>query len=262
MCSAPTPVPAASDATTDAARTYEVHFEPAFAQTPDASRSQAQQDTPLGRGEDSLATRVNSDGFVDAVIPRRRGADKKLVLTRELLESHYHEPLDTVADRLGISKTTIKAACRRLGLPKWPFTHKGPRKRRMGVPKPEQPDESEHARTLMATFHEIMGNTDKRQRVGEEHMAPSVTLGVPLTYQPPGATLSYPFLQPMQMQSVSALSAMVTALGAADQQLALSPAVQGHAFSGQFPGQPPSTWMPVNPEPSGDTTPCRTIHSP
>ena len=130
-----------------------------------------------------------------------------------------------MTERLGLSKTTIKAACRRLGLDKWPYTHKGPRKprQRLGVPGPDQAGQSD-ARTLKATFHELMGNTGalpyaeiafpKRQRVGEEQMAPTVALGLPLTSFPhpqhPGASL--PYLLPMQMQSVSALSAMVTAL--------------------------------------------------
>ena len=86
-----------------------------------------QQDNAWGStGEDdadSLATRVNASGFVDAVIPRRRGNEKKVVLTRELLESYHHESLDAVTEHLGLSKTTIKAACRRLGVPRWPFQH-------------------------------------------------------------------------------------------------------------------------------------------
>ena len=286
MCSFPTSLPATSDAGTDAARTHD-HFEPEppVAQTPEASRSQAQQDNA---GVDALATEVKPSGIVDSVTPRRRGNEPKLMLTRELLESHYHEPLDTVTERLGLSKTTIKAACRRLGLEKWPYTHKGARKprQRPGVPRPDQAGESD-ARSLKATFHELMANTGalpyaenafpKRQRVGEEHMAPTVTLGVP--FPPPqhqSATGVLPYLLPMQMQSVSALSAMVTALNSANQQLALyqqppgaplpptssSAPGQAQAFStpgqtgqmGQaFAGQPPTSWMPVNPKPLPQT---------
>ena len=38
------------------------------------------------------------------------------LLTRELLANYFHESLDTVAEKMMVSKTTIKAACRRLGL--------------------------------------------------------------------------------------------------------------------------------------------------
>jgi hypothetical protein len=224
MSAAPTPVPAASDA----AKKHEVHFEPPVSQTPESSRPQAQQDNTEGSvGDvDSLATKVKSGGFVDAVTPRRRGTEEALVLTKEFLEKYHHLPLDTVTEHLGLSKTTLKAACRRLGLPRWPFQHTGPRKRRVRVPKPAQAEGFEHARTLKATFHELMDNTDtpppaetvslKRQRVGEVQMAPTTTLGVPFTSPPPGATLA------SLQQSVSLLSSMVTALSAVDQQLAVA----------------------------------------
>ncbi|KAJ1489022.1 hypothetical protein T484DRAFT_1744218 [Baffinella frigidus] len=279
MSSAPPPLPATSDAATDVARMQETYLEPPMPLTPEAPRLQAQQDNAGG------------SGVVDVVTPRRRLNEPKVALTRELLESHYHEPLDTVSERLGLSKTTIKAACRSLGLAKWPYQHTGARKRRMGVPKSEQDANSVLARTLTATFHELMGNNTppsvenvslKRQRVGGEQMAPTTTLGAPLSLLP--ATL--PYLQPMhlqshpalsamgsesdqqlalstpltsplpgastlaglqamQRQSVLALSAMVTALSASDQQLALSTAVQGQAFAGQAP--PPWTSVPSNP---------------
>jgi hypothetical protein len=265
----PTPLLAASDAATDGARKYEVHFEPP--QTPELSRCQAQQDNVLGRAVESRATRVDSSGFVHAVIPRRRGNENKLVLTRELLESHYHEPLDTVAERLGLSKTTIKASCRRLGLEKWPYTHKGARLPRQHSMKQEQDAANEHGRTLKATFHELMGNTGtppyaenlcppyaayvcppyaenvclKRKRVEEEQPAPTVTLGVPvpLASPPPAATLT-------QLQSILALSAMVSALGESSKQRALNPVAQAQPFTGQAP----ATWMPVNLKPYSGTS--------
>ncbi|KAJ1488383.1 hypothetical protein T484DRAFT_1783467 [Baffinella frigidus] len=265
MSAAPTSLPAASDPATDAVRKHEVHFEPPVSQTPDASRSQAQQDNAEGSvgDADSLATRVKSGVFVDAVTPRRRGTEPEVVLTRELLESFYHLPLDTVAERLVLSKTTIKAACRRLGLSKWPFQHTGMRKqrRRMRVTRPEEAADSadsEHARILKATFHELMDNSDappsvqnvslKRQRVGEEQLAPTVVMGEPLTTLPPGATLAG--LQ----QSVLALSAMVTALSAADQQLALNKTFPGLAFLGigATSAQAPTSWMPAPQLPGGN----------
>jgi len=209
-----------------------VHIEPHGPIMPEGVRFQAQgkdgESTDEGE-EGDAATRVNARGFVDEVIPRRRGKEVKVVLTRELLESYYHESLDSVTERLGLSKTTIKAACRRLGLPKWPYQHTGPRKRRMAVAKPEQA-ESEQERTLKATFHELMANTNslaafngfnredlaaKRQRMGDMPLHPNVAMGQPAPL-PPNDLQSMqmqapdPHAQAMQMQSLSALSAMVT----------------------------------------------------
>ncbi|KAJ1492259.1 hypothetical protein T484DRAFT_1931723 [Baffinella frigidus] len=228
-------------------RAQQVQFEPHEPAMPDTARSQAKEDSAgdsAGEGDnETMACRVNSSGFVNAVIPRRRGNEKKVVLTRELLESYYHESLDAVTERLGLSKTTIKAACRRLGLPKWPYQHTGPRKRRMGVPKQEQAPESEHERTLKATFHQLMGNTDKlaayngedmaakRQRMENTHLGPNFVMGQPLQPLPPHTNMVD--LNAIQRQSLSALSAMVTALNASGQQL-------GGLNSG-YPGQQPAS---------------------
>ena len=221
----------------------EDHFEPTSPVTPNkALLSQAQQDTyrvsNANVEKPSLATEDNSSRYVDAVIPRRRGEEKQVVLTRELLESYYHESLDTVTERLGLSKTTIKAACRRLGLEKWPYKHSGPRKRRMGVPKPDQhAAESANERALKDTFNEIMG---KRQRIGNMQLSPTATLSLPITALP-GTTLAD--LQAMQMQSLSALSFMVASLNASDQHLPPNAPLQGAfntpAFNAPFPAPAP-----------------------
>ncbi|KAJ1483505.1 hypothetical protein T484DRAFT_1895882, partial [Baffinella frigidus] len=63
------------------------------------------------------------------VMSRSPGVDRRVVLTRELLANYFHESLDAVAEKMMISKTTIKAACRRLGLFKWPYRHSGKRKK-------------------------------------------------------------------------------------------------------------------------------------
>ncbi|KAJ1482476.1 hypothetical protein T484DRAFT_1803783, partial [Baffinella frigidus] len=65
-----------------------------------------------------------------SVLSRSRGVDRRVLITRELLSTYFHESLDTVAEKMKVSKTTIKAACRRLGLVKWPYRHSGPRKMR------------------------------------------------------------------------------------------------------------------------------------
>jgi hypothetical protein len=48
-------------------------------------------------------------GRVDAVIPRRRANEKGVVLSIDLLSNYFGESLDVVTQKLGISKTTIKA---------------------------------------------------------------------------------------------------------------------------------------------------------
>mmetsp|Transcript_54764 Transcript_54764/g.111783 ORF Transcript_54764/g.111783 Transcript_54764/m.111783 type:complete len:233 (-) Transcript_54764:293-991(-) len=52
-----------------------------------------------------------------------------IILSYETLAGHFHENLDSVASKLHVSKTAIKSACRRLGIHKWPYAHKGSRKR-------------------------------------------------------------------------------------------------------------------------------------
>ncbi|EKX50450.1 hypothetical protein GUITHDRAFT_103684 [Guillardia theta CCMP2712] len=53
-----------------------------------------------------------------------------VVITFELLAEHFHESLETAASKIGIGKSTMKHVCRRLGIEKWPYTHKGHRKNR------------------------------------------------------------------------------------------------------------------------------------
>ncbi|KAJ1492376.1 hypothetical protein T484DRAFT_3640603 [Baffinella frigidus] len=239
MSSAPTPIPATTDAAADAAAQPGTPRNSAQSDaTPDASASNFGTAALFSAVEQDNAAEViprpvASIDFVDEVIPRRRGNEPRVVLTRELLASYKHESLDAVTEHLGLSKTTIKAACRRLGLSKWPYQHTGPRKRRMGVTKPEeQPAESAHERTLKDTFHAFMG---KRQRVEKAHNYPTVTPALPLTSLP-GTTLAD--LQAMHMQSLSALSTMV-ALNASFQG---SPSVQpppvmlGGNFGGNYGG--------------------------
>ncbi|KAJ1483739.1 hypothetical protein T484DRAFT_1799183 [Baffinella frigidus] len=239
MASAPTPIPATPDAAADAAAQSGTARHSAQSDaTPDASASNfgaggiavlfsaVEKDT----ADEVILRPVSSGGFVDEVIPRRRGDEPRVVLTRELLASYHHESLDAVAEILGLSKTTIKAACRKLGLPKWPYQHTGPRKRRMRVTKhEEQPAESAHERTLKDTFHTIMG---KRQRVEEVQIAPTVAPALPLTFLP-GTTLAD--LQAMQTQSISWLSAMVATLNASATHLPLNASFQGPPLSVQPP---------------------------
>ena len=49
------------------------------------------------------------------------------MLTRELLESLFNLPLSSASERLGICPTAIKKACRKLGIPKWPFKNQSRR---------------------------------------------------------------------------------------------------------------------------------------
>ncbi|EKX38620.1 hypothetical protein GUITHDRAFT_115168 [Guillardia theta CCMP2712] len=77
---------------------------------------------------------INSEK-VALVCPRRkknpsaakRDAEDPVVLTRELLESLFSLPLSSASERLGICPTAIKKACRKLGIPKWPFKNQSRR---------------------------------------------------------------------------------------------------------------------------------------
>jgi len=57
-----------------------------------------------------------------------------VVITFERLAEHFHESLETAAAKIGIGKSTMKHVCRRLGIDKWPYTHKGHRKNRPRKP--------------------------------------------------------------------------------------------------------------------------------
>jgi hypothetical protein len=121
----------------------------------DSDDSTARRRIDQTRGGCALPTYFHDTrAIVDAVIPRRRGNEKKVVLTRALLESHLHESLDVVSEKLGLSKTTIKAACRRLGLKKWPYQHSGPRKRRLAPAKSFKASDSKMAPGVTSMAHQ------------------------------------------------------------------------------------------------------------
>lgn len=46
---------------------------------------------------------------------------RRIVLTRAILESLFHLPLNEAAKHVGLSNTTFKKACRRFGVMKWPY---------------------------------------------------------------------------------------------------------------------------------------------
>jgi len=74
-----------------------------------------------------------------AINPRKKmrggSGNGPVIISYELLSKHFHESLDAATAKIGISKTTMKAACRRLGIVKWPYAHKGPRRRRSKASK-------------------------------------------------------------------------------------------------------------------------------
>mmetsp|Transcript_37730 Transcript_37730/g.89322 ORF Transcript_37730/g.89322 Transcript_37730/m.89322 type:complete len:517 (-) Transcript_37730:189-1739(-) len=95
-----------------------------------------------------------------SVMSRSKGVDRRVHLTRELLATYFHESLDTVAEKMLVSKTTIKAACRRLGLVKWPYRHSGPRKMRP-PPSPQLLKKEEES------------GDDKEKEGGDKHIGES-----------------------------------------------------------------------------------------
>eukprot|EP00960_Hanusia_phi_P037554 753016-Hanusia_phi.AAC.1 len=64
------------------------------------------------------------------VTPRPRHAlnsptpRQEICLTVELLRSHFHHRQEHAAQTLGISLTSLKSACRQLGIARWPYTRK------------------------------------------------------------------------------------------------------------------------------------------
>eukprot|EP00961_Rhodomonas_salina_P146383 1970420-Rhodomonas_salina.1 len=52
---------------------------------------------------------------------RSRSTGGPVEITLQLLKPYFSTPLTECAEQLGLSATAIKKACRRLGIPKWPF---------------------------------------------------------------------------------------------------------------------------------------------
>eukprot|EP00960_Hanusia_phi_P061407 764836-Hanusia_phi.AAC.4 len=77
----------------------------------------------------AVSSRVNESVPIVQVIPRKkRGGDDKLndevTLTMEFVSTFFHMRQSEVAKHLGISLTALKSACRRIGLPRWPYSRK------------------------------------------------------------------------------------------------------------------------------------------
>eukprot|EP00960_Hanusia_phi_P062352 765120-Hanusia_phi.AAC.2 len=90
----------------------------------------------------ALRSHPASDGcLVDTSQPSNRHADDDMgsqggkhkkyegpeFITYGMLSQHFNESLSTACEKLGFSRSAIKAACRRLGISKWPYSHSGPR---------------------------------------------------------------------------------------------------------------------------------------
>mmetsp|Transcript_32588 Transcript_32588/g.66133 ORF Transcript_32588/g.66133 Transcript_32588/m.66133 type:complete len:326 (+) Transcript_32588:2-979(+) len=115
-------------------------------QTPMVSTSKAPVDL-------SIAVRKHHDPQVESqvcvICPRRKGkpTDKRsgtspVALSLDFLRPLFKKPLTQVSEELGLSATAIKKACRRFGVPKWPFrtlTAKTSRNRTTfeGAPSPQ-----------------------------------------------------------------------------------------------------------------------------
>eukprot|EP00960_Hanusia_phi_P021160 625094-Hanusia_phi.AAC.1 len=71
--------------------------------------------------------------------PRRSDRRQTVQLTRLLLSELFHLRQQEAAQHLGISLTSLKTACRRLGLDRWPYM------RDRVSDKPEAPRPDRHA---------------------------------------------------------------------------------------------------------------------
>ncbi|EKX45603.1 hypothetical protein GUITHDRAFT_108477 [Guillardia theta CCMP2712] len=74
-----------------------------------------------------------------AIFPRRKAGQSGMgsnrppvVVTREVLESHFNMPLLAVCKKLGLCATVLKKVCRQLGVHKWPYKETKLTARRQG----------------------------------------------------------------------------------------------------------------------------------
>ncbi|KAK9804895.1 hypothetical protein WJX72_010619 [[Myrmecia] bisecta] len=90
----------------------------------------------LDEGED-----VADDALEDEECERRRkGQDRAGIdLSRQNLEAHFRFTRKEAALRLGISETTLKNACRRLGIDRWPYREIARRAKALQVPNAGDP---------------------------------------------------------------------------------------------------------------------------
>jgi len=84
------------------------------------------------------------------IFPRRKAGQSKrqadneapVKLTPEILEEIANIPLVAAANKLGISKTALKNACRNLGLKRWPFRRRREDARRTALMNPSEEGDS------------------------------------------------------------------------------------------------------------------------
>mmetsp|Transcript_45857 Transcript_45857/g.110378 ORF Transcript_45857/g.110378 Transcript_45857/m.110378 type:complete len:293 (+) Transcript_45857:71-949(+) len=90
------------------------------------------------------AGRGDEERIIQVILPRKKGGDKHscaggleaihggatakaqqpIALSRALLSSLFHLPLSEASYRLGLSATSIKKVCRKIGIAKWPYKSK------------------------------------------------------------------------------------------------------------------------------------------
>ncbi|EKX52007.1 hypothetical protein GUITHDRAFT_150869 [Guillardia theta CCMP2712] len=81
--------------------------------------------------EDKQVTKSDSVSVkVQVRNSRTTARSEPIEITYEQLAKHFHRSLESAASSIGIGKSTMKVVCRRLGIKKWPYTHKGQRRRR------------------------------------------------------------------------------------------------------------------------------------
>eukprot|EP00961_Rhodomonas_salina_P178291 2404702-Rhodomonas_salina.3 len=96
-----------------------------------SAESSPQEISPPGTPESDASGEMESSTSVPpsnivALYPRKkRGLESPsqdaVILDKKALSALYHLPLKEAAKALGICPTAIKTACRKLGLPKWPY---------------------------------------------------------------------------------------------------------------------------------------------
>jgi hypothetical protein len=166
------------------ATTHESRTSVGGSQSPGQLSSSARCDSAeIGHaGDDADALKEHEEQEPEAelarVFPRRkrgeaiRATDKPVLLTSEMLSTHFGKTLKEAAKALGLCPTALKSVCRKLGIHRWPYkTLRRPASSGQSVSAPdEQTERAHHAAGMSAEVTPVIERPEIVPYMGEHGM--------------------------------------------------------------------------------------------